>query len=195
MQRVQSGNGRPSGAASLISSAARPYDLMSMEMSMEWKDQYKHPQWQKKRLEVLEAALFTCEQCGNEDRQLHVHHKQYFKGRKIWDYSLDELEALCDSCHEEKHKANDAIKNLLTSLSSADIDRVIGYMSGINAVSTFDSEFGHTHLLNVTSYEFAEGLGDAIGENTEEIIEIAMANDGKVSFDLIQNNKKYKKVI
>lgn len=72
-------------------------------MDIPWKDQYKHPEWQKKRLKALEAANFTCQCCDDRESQLQVHHKRYIKGRKVWDYDLSLLTVLCDNCHENAH--------------------------------------------------------------------------------------------
>lgn len=66
---------------------------------MDFKDQYKHPMWQKKRLEALNDAGFMCQRCCGDEEQLHVHHKVYVKGRKIWEYAISELSVLCESCH------------------------------------------------------------------------------------------------
>ena len=63
-------------------------------------DEYKHPQWQKKRLEALERSAFTCCRCGENEKTLHVHHKRYPKG-KIWDCDIHDLSVLCESCHKE----------------------------------------------------------------------------------------------
>ena len=76
----------------------------------EWASQYKHPSWQKKRLEALELHGFECENCGDKETTLHVHHRKYIKGRKVWEYDADELEVLCEPCHEEAH----AMKDLIT---------------------------------------------------------------------------------
>ncbi|MHB8914928.1 MAG: HNH endonuclease [Thiobacillus sp.] len=85
---------------------------------MEFKSQYKHPLWQKKRLEALNDKKFTCERCYDDSSQLHVHHKQYFKGRMIWEYSLSELEVLCFSCHEEAHSNKDIFQLVASRLKS-----------------------------------------------------------------------------
>lgn len=61
------------------------------------------PRWQKKRLEVLEAAEWACEVCGYGESTLNVHHKAYFKGREPWEYDIEQLAALCESCHQEFH--------------------------------------------------------------------------------------------
>lgn len=80
---------------------------------MEWKDQYRHPNWQKKRLEALETAEFTCQRCFDTEAQLHVHHKRYVKGRTVWEYDLAELAVLCDSCHDIAHAEKDMLWRLL----------------------------------------------------------------------------------
>ncbi len=70
---------------------------------MAYGEQLKHPNWQRKRLEVLQRSDFKCERCGNGESTIHVHHKQYFKGRMAWEYDSKELAALCEDCHQEEH--------------------------------------------------------------------------------------------
>jgi len=36
--------------------------------------------------------------------ELHVHHKKYIEGRKLWEYEDNDLETLCFECHKEKHR-------------------------------------------------------------------------------------------
>lgn len=89
------------------------------EMQMEtltWAEQYKHPNWQKKRLEVMQAARFECEICGDKDTTLNVHHKRYVKGRNVWEYGRDELMCLCEPCHEEHHDNVNAFRELTAQL-------------------------------------------------------------------------------
>lgn len=62
-----------------------------MNEKLSWSQQYKHPQWQRKRLEALEAAGWECENCGEKETTLNVHHKRYVKGRMIWEYDVSEL--------------------------------------------------------------------------------------------------------
>jgi hypothetical protein len=71
---------------------------------MEYKEQIKSPKWQKKRLEILKRDEFTCQECGNKELTLHVHHKHYNKGAKIWEYEGWELTTLCENCHSKTHE-------------------------------------------------------------------------------------------
>lgn len=75
----------------------------------DWADQYHRPEWQKKRLEVLEAAGWKCEACGAKDAELHVHHKCYVSGRAPWEYGHREMVVLCGKHHEEWHMAQRAL--------------------------------------------------------------------------------------
>ena len=43
----------------------------------EYAELLKKPQWQKRRLQMLEKAGWMCAECGAEEQQLHVHHKRY----------------------------------------------------------------------------------------------------------------------
>jgi hypothetical protein len=81
---------------------------------MDYSDQYRHPQWQKRRLERLEKSGFSCENCGDGESQLHVHHIRYTKGSKVWEYDDNELEVLCEVCHSALHEGRDTFGLLLT---------------------------------------------------------------------------------
>ena len=119
-----------SGAARLATEKAvfRPALPMSFlpgisEMQMQkmtYSEQLKHPNWQKKRLEMLTAADWCCTQCGTKEITLHVHHKQYAKGRMAWEYQSHELEVLCEECHEKAHVISDELKFLLLQVDNTE---------------------------------------------------------------------------
>jgi hypothetical protein len=98
--------------------------------SIPWKDQYKHPLWQKTRAESLDAASYTCQRCGDKESQLHVHHKRYVKGRMIWEYGIEELEVLCEPCHELSHAEKDALQEFIARLPSEAIPEILGLLIG-----------------------------------------------------------------
>lgn len=62
------------------------------------KDPYKHPKWQKKRLQIAERDGWKCFACGDCESTLHVHHFAY-KGNP-WDVPDEWLQTLCESHHE-----------------------------------------------------------------------------------------------
>lgn len=70
---------------------------------MSYSDLLKDPRWQRKRLEVMEAAGFACELCRATDKTLNVHHAKYVRGRKPWEYDRSELHCLCEGCHRSEH--------------------------------------------------------------------------------------------
>ena len=82
-------------------------------------EKLRDPRWQKKRLEVMSANEFHCEVCGDSESTLHVHHKEYFKGREVWDYEKEQLAVLCESCHESLHDKGDLLK-FVCSFASMD---------------------------------------------------------------------------
>ena len=69
----------------------------------EYAELLKNPQWQKRRLQMLEKADWRCVECGAEEQQLHVHHKRYIAGAKPWEYGDEDLVVLCEQCHEKAH--------------------------------------------------------------------------------------------
>lgn len=95
-----------------------------------YSEQLKHPNWQRKRLEVLDAAEWKCATCEATDKTLHVHHKHYVKGRQVWDYEVEELEALCEDCHESAHKAKALIDALIAQFPSLMWSRIAAMLIG-----------------------------------------------------------------
>lgn len=52
--------------------------------------------------------------CGDAQSTLHVHHKQYIKGREPWEYEAEQLSTVCEECHSEGHDREDVL-HLVTS--------------------------------------------------------------------------------
>lgn len=100
-------------------------------------EQLRHPNWQRKRLEMLEAAGWQCSNCGGKETTLHVHHKQYIKGRMAWEYSEHELAVLCEPCHEDEHALADELKEFLTLVGSR---QALAVLYGYFTVSAEGSE-------------------------------------------------------
>lgn len=102
--------------------------------SVSYAQKLKDPRWQKKRLEALESKGWSCEMCSGKDETLHVHHRQYFKGREPWDYEPGQLAVLCETCHEETHGKEDPLLMSCSYVkqdgSPVDRDVVSGLVAG-----------------------------------------------------------------
>lgn len=66
---------------------------------MNYSEQLKSPMWQKKRLEIMQRDNFTCQDCGDTESQLQVHHKSYVFNKNAWQYEDDNFITLCETCH------------------------------------------------------------------------------------------------
>ncbi len=82
-------------------------------MKKSYAEQLRDPRWQKKRLELLEEAAWTCKECGEETKELHVHHMYYKKGLAPWEYPIDALLVLCKDCHAEVAQLQEDIAELI----------------------------------------------------------------------------------
>ncbi len=107
----------------------------------EFSAQYKSPLWQKKRLEILERDGFRCLSCGSKDKQLHVHHCNYYKGEAVYESLPQLLVTLCEDCHREAHEIKSRISHwsgcvLANSLLNygdflfSDVQNIVAFMSG-----------------------------------------------------------------
>lgn len=81
-------------------------------------EKLQHPLWQKTRLRVLERANYTCEQCGDSETQVHVHHLFYIWGCEPWDYPDYAFKCLCKNCHAEATAEKEMVKQDARALIS-----------------------------------------------------------------------------
>jgi hypothetical protein len=110
---------------------------------------YKRPEWQKFRLEVLQYHDFACQYCGDDKSQLHAHHFYYKKDSKPWDYNVEEMRCLCESCHEDEHSNHIVTGAILGERSFED---------GKNAVLSSCAEYGGSYKDIVSILEVATCL-------------------------------------
>lgn len=75
---------------------------------MSYSEQLKDPRWQRKRLEILQRDGFACRNCGDKEKELHVHHIVYIKGMAPWEYDQSLL-TLCTDCHMERQRAQNEL--------------------------------------------------------------------------------------
>lgn len=94
----------------------------------QYSEKLKHPLWQKKRLEILEAANWRCSACGVEDKTLHVHHLRY-AGDNPWDTPNELLECLCETCHSRREEANRALSEMMREASTTEFDLFCMYVA------------------------------------------------------------------
>lgn len=65
-----------------------------------YREQCLKPEWQKKRLEVMNRDGFICMWCGCTGDTLNVHHWYYASGRKPWEYPDEAFITVCEGCHK-----------------------------------------------------------------------------------------------
>jgi len=86
---------------------------------MTYAEKLRLPQWQRKRLEILNRDNFQCCACDSRTKELQVHHLIYSK-RDPWDYPDHCYQTLCRDCHEVRgpivEAAADALKLCLSKV-------------------------------------------------------------------------------
>jgi len=85
-------------------------------------ERLRDPRWQKKRLQTLNEANWSCEICGDEKEELHVHHKFYFKDKDPWEYAYSDLQCLCDTCHGLIHLDQDKVVSYAAKFHEREIE-------------------------------------------------------------------------
>lgn len=117
---------------------------------MNYSEKLKHPNWQKKRLEILQRDNFTCQLCTDTETELHVHHLKYTG--EPFEAPNEDLQTLCKRCHKLEtfyNKRNDSI------ISIVKLDTVlIGKLkSGNIFLSLDDSLNGKSFALTIDEPE------------------------------------------
>lgn len=77
---------------------------MAGRKKSDYSELLKDPRWQKLRLEVFQRDDWTCQDCRSKKNTLNVHHKRYEKGRKPWEYPIEQLSTLCQECHDLEYE-------------------------------------------------------------------------------------------
>jgi len=139
--------------------------IVGMGEKQSYFDLLKHPNWQRKRLKVLERAGFQCEDCGSAEVTLHVHHSYYEKGLAPWEYPDESLHCLCENCHRKAQDRQLLLQRQLGKIELGDIDTLYGY-----ALALESANFPMVPL-DVYSYEVAMGIGHYWGLSADEVIQ------------------------
>jgi hypothetical protein len=82
---------------------------------MTYSEKLQHPQWQKKRLEIMSRDSFRCVKCASETNTLTVHHFYYVTGRMPWEYPNGSMATMCRNCHFEGHKDSSTFPTFFNS--------------------------------------------------------------------------------
>lgn len=73
---------------------------------MKYAELLKDGRWQIRKNEIMSRDGFKCKKCGasaHEGVTLNVHHIRYYRGRKPWEYTDNDLVTLCEDCHRKQH--------------------------------------------------------------------------------------------
>lgn len=86
-------------------------------------EQYNHPLWQKKRLEIMQRDNWTCRCCGESEMQLQIHHLQYNRNGYLWEVDNEVLVTVCDPCHQILHNELPKLAGLIAfQILSGELD-------------------------------------------------------------------------
>lgn len=118
----------------------------------------RDPRWQERRLRIMEAAKFSCVNCGTTEKTLAVHHKIYIRGRKPWEYEDHLLECICEDCHTRTHNKRTELDCVLAMTTDAELDQAIGYIKALYSLL-----FNQHDEFTMESWEQAAGFLDAYG--------------------------------
>lgn len=69
---------------------------------MNYRKLLRHPNWFKRRSQILKLDKNCCINCGRK-QHLHIHHLYYEYNRVPWDYPDNALVTLCSICHDKEH--------------------------------------------------------------------------------------------
>lgn len=80
----------------------------------------KDVRWQRLRNKVLERDNYTCQasNCGATSGSMEVHHLDYIPGLDPWDYPMDMLRTLCETCHDKERGREKMETHLATTLKT-----------------------------------------------------------------------------
>lgn len=151
--------------------------ISEMQMKMTYSEQLRHPNWQRKRLEMLQAANFECSNCGDKETTLHVHHKQYLKGHMAWEYNEHQLEVLCEQCHELAHDFSEDLKLILSLTDPIEALAILrGYYFNADWFDPWIGDNGRDWLPNTHALGMAARFMTELSPvDLEKVVEFAVS--------------------
>lgn len=123
----------------------------------------RDPQWQRKRLEVLQRDDWQCVECKARDKTLDVHHKRYPRwGLAPWEVDDEWLVTLCQPCHGQVTALRQLARSLLDAIEirTGALSQIVGYMQAIAAMHPDEEQ-----QIKVENTAHAMGISDAVGVN------------------------------
>ena len=93
----------------------------------------KHPKWQECRLETFKRSGFRCSNCGSGDKQLHIHHGYYAKGKEPWEADPAHLHVYCSDCHRAAEKLKQELLSALGELNIKKMKVVDSFVKDLDA--------------------------------------------------------------
>lgn len=149
-----------------------------------YSDLLKDPRWQRKRLEVLNDANWRCEECDNARDTLHVHHRIYRRGTNPWEYDKEELQCLCENCHDRVTQLGKrfdvAVAEFKAVCHSRNMSWVVGAMHALTGLFSgtetdlidYDEIYGAASMLKHTSLVSSQvRVNDLFSEILEKLNE------------------------
>lgn len=138
---------------------------------MTYSEQLKSPKWQKRRLQVLEAAGWKCCNCHKEDRQLQVHHGAYLRGVDLWDYPPEMFHVLCDKCHKKVSGHIETFMRWFGTLKPVEV-----YLMA-QTMPKFHGEFQYSGGSRI--YEIMEMMHHPSGDFDQDLVEDVISRADK----------------
>jgi hypothetical protein len=96
---------------------------------LSYSEKLRDPRWQRRRLEVMNAADWRCEdcRCARDAKPLDVHHCAYLG--QPWEADDGLLMALCRDCHAYRQEREDAFRvalgQITRRLPARELDRAV----------------------------------------------------------------------
>lgn len=101
---------------------------------MTYAEKLRDPRWQKLRLKILERDKWKCCACGDDTKNLQVHHLYYAK-LDPWEYPTECYQTLCEDCHDQRQATVDSwvskIRVALGDVRNCDLEGALEKMLDI----------------------------------------------------------------
>lgn len=144
-------------------------------------EQLRHPNWQRKRLEILQRDEFTCQACHDSESTLHVHHRRYIKGNKVWEYDDNDLVTLCEECHEDAHAKDARLSYIYTftrvdgPVSDCEANAILA--GWVSRGRRLDALFEHEERDNAQTFVIGEIAAEMSGHFSTDVEQLRRLRD------------------
>jgi hypothetical protein len=101
---------------------------------MTFDQMFRDQRWDARKLNLLEAAGWACQECGLRVGEEGIHICFYPKGKMVWDYPSKAFKVLCAAHRQERAAFERQLRDALPAFTTNELGKLLDLLDELRAV-------------------------------------------------------------